>query len=68
MTKQTVGSVKLASWRKERVYTQEKLGELLGVTGAFISMLESGERIPGMQIAFNLKELAGINPLDWRRG
>lgn len=46
---------KLEQLRKERGMTQEKLGEDLGITKDYVSMLERGVRTPGFKLA---KEIA----------
>ena len=66
MTEPSLGATRLKTWREEKGYSQSKLGDFLKLTGAYVSMLESGQRTPGVELMFNLRELAGIQPEDWR--
>ena len=67
LTKQTKGAAKLRAWREESGYTQEKLGEFLGITKQYVWLLESGDRRPGLDLMWNLRELANIQPEEWKK-
>ena len=67
MGKQTVAGAKLYSWRIGKDLSQEVLASQLNVSRAYVSMLEQGDRRPGFDIMFQLRDLAGINPDDWTR-
>lgn len=40
----------LKQWRESQSLSQEQLAELMGVSGPYISMLESGKRKPAYAI------------------
>lgn len=46
----------LRQFRTAKDFTQELLGEHIGVSGAYISMLESGHNIPNLEMLFKLAE------------
>lgn len=50
----------LRELRKEKGYTQEQLGELLGVTNKTVSRWETGNYMPPVEILQRLSELYGI--------
>ncbi len=47
--------------RKEKGYTQNQLGELLGVTGKTISRWETGKYMPDLSLLIPLSELLSIS-------
>lgn len=51
--------MKLKEARKKRKLTQEKLAEKLGITQAHVSQLETGARIPRLNIYAKIYELFG---------
>lgn len=44
----------LRQFRNAKGFTQDLLGEHVGVSGAFISMLESGHNMPNLEMMFKL--------------
>lgn len=44
----------LRQFRNAKGFTQDLLGEHVGVSGAYISMLESGHNIPNLEMLFKL--------------
>ena len=53
----------LAEWRDFRGFTQQKLGDDLGVDKATISRYESGKRRPPINHIFALATALGITPM-----
>ena len=43
-------------------------GERIGCAASSLSMIESGERFPGLQLALEIEKVAGIAPKDWAVG
>ncbi|WP_061310534.1 helix-turn-helix domain-containing protein [Clostridium botulinum] len=55
----------LREWRKKRNLTQSKLGEMVGVTGAYIQQLELGRKNnPSLEIVMKLCDVLKIVPFD----
>lgn len=55
----------LKKWRKQRNLTQAKLGEAVGVTGAYIQQLELGKKTnPSLEIVMKLCDALKIAPFD----
>lgn len=46
-------------WRLQKVLTQKKLGELLGVQRITIAQWESGRRVPELKTAVKISRLLG---------
>ena len=60
-------SEKIKEIRKEKKITQVKLGEMIGVTGAYIQQLEKGVKLnPSMEIILKLSFALGIDINDLR--
>lgn len=58
-TLDTFGPV-LRQLRDGKNLSQDALGEMVGVSGAFISMLESSQRHPNLDMVFRLAEALGV--------
>jgi transcriptional regulator with XRE-family HTH domain len=39
--------------------------ELIGCAASSLSMIETGDRSPGLQVALGIKAVAGIEPEEW---
>ncbi len=52
----------LRKHRDAKDLSQEALGEWVGVSGSFISALESGQKYPNLEMLFKLAEALGIKP------
>jgi transcriptional regulator with XRE-family HTH domain len=52
-------------YRKDGRLTQPALAEMLGVSKSHLSMIETGRRLPGREVASALEEIAGIPVADW---
>lgn len=50
----------LRRFRESKNLSQDRLGEIAGVSGAFISMLESSLRYPNLDMTFRLAEALGL--------
>lgn len=48
---------KMKKLRQDKGYTQEELGNKLGVTGDYINMIENGRRTPSFKLAKNIADL-----------
>lgn len=48
---------KIKKLRKQKGYTQEELGETLGITGDYVNMIENGRRTPGFKLAKKMADL-----------
>ena len=51
----------LRKFRLERNWTQAELGEQLGVTPQHVSMLESSQKFPSLQMLFNVADVFGVS-------
>lgn len=56
---------RLRAYRKRNGLTVEALSELLGCSRSFLWAIFSGERKPGLEIAFQIERLTGIDARDW---
>lgn len=54
----------LRQWRKHRGYTQERLGEMVGLSKPYISQLETGERQYTQELLETLAEALRCSPPD----
>lgn len=45
--------------------SQGELAEALGISGAYVSMLRSGERQPGRKLALRIEQLIGVPVASW---
>lgn len=43
-------------------YTQHELARLIGVSGAHIAYMESGKRLPSLDVVFHLAEVLNLRP------
>ena len=55
----------LRKLRKDKCLTQKQLGELVGVTESFISQMESGKKLPSIEVAASFDHYALP---DWSEG
>ena len=55
---------RLRSLRSERGWTLEELAQRAGVSDAYLSRLESGERQPSLAVLFNLARVYGLSLPD----
>jgi transcriptional regulator with XRE-family HTH domain len=60
-------SNRITELRKEKKITREKLGELIGTSGAIIGRYEREERVPSVEIARKMAEALGVS-LDYLVG
>lgn len=51
----------LKHFRTERKLTQEELAEKVGVVTPYISMMESGQKFPNLEMLFELAAALGIS-------
>ena len=56
--------VVLRAYRMEKGFTQEQLGERVGVVHSFIHSLESGKKRPSLDMIMELGEALGVRPGD----
>lgn len=54
----------LRQFRNERKLTQEELAEKAGVVTSYISMLESSQKFPNLEMLFVLAEALGMSPSE----
>lgn len=54
----------LRQFRIERKLTQEALAEKVGVVTSYISMMESGQKFPNLEMLFILGEALDMSPSD----
>lgn len=54
----------LRQLRTERKLTQEELAEKVGVVTSYISMMESGQKFPNLEMLFMLSDALGIEPSE----
>ena len=59
-TKSLAFSPVLKNFRTERQLTQEELAEKVGVVTSYISMMESGQKFPNMEMLFMLGTALGV--------
>lgn len=59
------GSKALRSWRRSQGISQEDLGAVLEISGAYVCQIESGERRPGYELMGRIRDLAGIELGAW---
>ena len=52
----------LKNFRTERQLTQEELAEKVGVVTSYISMMESGQKFPNLEMLFMLGTALGVRP------
>lgn len=50
----------LKHFRIERKLTQEELAEKVGVVTSYVSMMESGQKFPNLEMLFALAEALGL--------
>ncbi len=51
----------LRQFRTERKLTQEELAEKVGVVTSYISMMESSQKFPNLEMLFMLSDALGMN-------
>lgn len=56
---------KLKEVRKEKNYTQEELGEVVKVSGSYISKIENGDQMPSMKVLNKITAALGVSPKDF---
>ncbi|QNG60361.1 helix-turn-helix transcriptional regulator [Bacillus sp. PAMC26568] len=56
---------KLKEVRKGKNYTQEELGEVVKVSGSYISKIENGGQMPSMKVLNKITEALGVSPKDF---
>ncbi len=54
----------LRQFRTDRKLTQEELAEKVGVVTSYISMMESGQKFPNLEMLFVLSEALGMRPSE----
>lgn len=59
MRKQNKHREKMKQLRLERGWTQEDVGNMLGITGSAYGMIELGVRTPRLPLAVKMQELLG---------
>jgi DNA-binding XRE family transcriptional regulator len=60
MRKQNKHREKMKQFRLERGWTQEDVGNMLGITGSAYGMIELGVRTPRLPLAVKMQELFGV--------
>jgi|BioPla2DNA2_1021312.scaffolds.fasta_scaffold96378_4 putative transcriptional regulator len=60
MRKQNKHREKMKQLRLERGWTQEDVGNMLGITGSAYGMIELGVRTPRLPLAVKMQELFGV--------
>ena len=45
--------------------SQERFADRLGVSSAWVAMLEKGTQTPSLKLAVQIEELTGISASDW---
>ena len=53
--------------RKELNLSQERLGELVGVSRSHVNHIEHGRRRPSHRLRFHMARLLGVEPYDLLR-
>ena len=59
-----VNTEKLIALRKEKDFTQEKLGFVCGVSHAMIAMIEAGTKIPSIFVLNKIATALGVSAKD----
>lgn len=59
------GAALLAEWIEKREYQQTRVADLFGISEGYVSMLLSGERVPGRDKALFIEDLTGIPVKAW---
>ncbi len=59
------GAAQFSEWIEKRGYKQLEVANLLGISEGFVSMIRSGVRAPGRNLADRISILTGIPMNAW---
>jgi DNA-binding XRE family transcriptional regulator len=55
---------RIKKYRQEKNLSQEKVGEMVGLTGTYIGFIEQGARVPSIKTADKIARVLGIKLSD----
>lgn len=55
---------KIKKLREEKGYTQEDLGEIIGVTSTYIGFIEQGRKVPSIKTTNKIAKALGVKFAD----
>lgn len=58
---------KLKKWRVDNCLSGRALSRLLGAADNAVSRIETGQRLPGRDMAIKIHETTGIDPAEWNK-